>query len=168
MTGNQTYLQRRGFTLVELMVVITVIGILAALTVSAAFQVRYSMRIRTARASAGRMAQAIETYKALQGFLPAGAHLTYEAGYENDDVIQQLNGVMNRPELFKLGGSELNAAGSFKDPWGEPFRLVLWKESDDDAVCRFFQVYSCGPNCTWEGGRGQDATPPGDDLTPSM
>jgi len=46
--------------------------------------------------------------------------------------------------------------------------VVMWKEDPADAVCRYFQVYSCGENRTWEMGRSSDGIPPGDDLIPAV
>ncbi len=152
----------RGFTLVELMVVISVIGILASITVSAAMKVRQTMRVRVARASASRLAQAIEAYEALMNFLPVqnvyDAETDGDDIYENWDLIAQIQGVMSRDPLLKHEASELNAAGSFKDSWGRPFRVVMWKEGD---LVKYFQVYSCGENRLWEVGNGDDLVPRG-------
>jgi len=150
---------------VELMVVIAVIGILAAITVSAAMKVRQTMRVRVARASASRIAQAIEAYQALMNFLPVqtlyDAENDADTDYQNCDLIDQLNGVMNRDPLLKLERSELNETGSFKDPWGRPYRIIMWKEKPSDALCKYFQIYSCGENRRWEYGNGDDQVPRG-------
>jgi type II secretory pathway pseudopilin PulG len=172
------------------MVVIAVIGILAALTVTAAMKVRSTMRVRGARADAQRLAQALEAYQALRNFLPV--HNFYNANtdgdlvYENCDVIRQINGIMSRDPLLKLERRELSAAGSFKDPWGRPFRIVMWKDGepftdldqngdwdsgepytdqnsngkwDGDQFFKYFEVYSCGENAKWEMGAGDDLVP---------
>jgi prepilin-type N-terminal cleavage/methylation domain-containing protein len=152
-----------GFTLIELLVVIAVISILAMLTVSAAMQVRGRMRVRTARGSASRLAQAIEAYQAQMNFLPA--HVLYnpetdgDADYENYEIIAQLNGIMNRDPLIKLEEEEKNVHGSFKDPWGRPFRVVMWKERVTDVYYKYFQVYSCGQDAKWGMGAGDDLEP---------
>jgi prepilin-type N-terminal cleavage/methylation domain-containing protein len=150
----------RGFTLVELLVVITVIALLAALTISAAMKVRITMRVRVARGSASRMGQAVEAYQALMNFLPVHTLYDPEADaddyYQNYEIINQLNGVMSRDPLLKLEEEEMNEKGSFKDPWGKPFRVVMWKERPTDQVYKYFQVYSCGQNAKWEFGNGDD------------
>jgi hypothetical protein len=66
---------------------------------------------------------------------------------------------MSRDPLFKLAQVELNPAGSFKDPWGRPFRVVMWKEKPTDRLTRFFEVYSSGPDAHWEMGAGDDLVP---------
>jgi hypothetical protein len=62
--------------------------------------------------------------------------------------------------------------GSFVDSWRQPLRVVMWKERPADALNRYFQVYSCGPNERWDGGHQgpykdrNGKTVKGDDLAP--
>jgi hypothetical protein len=118
---------------------------------------------RSARYGALRLAMAIEAYQALIGVLPAGGtyHAVTDAGpvCENAGLVRQLNSVMGPDSLLRLEKAELNAAGSFVDPWGRPYRVVMWKEKSADPAAARFQVYSCGPNRTWEHGEGDDIGP---------
>ena len=170
--------RRLGFTLIELIVVIAIIIILATLTVSAVFKAKETSRLKAARAGAARLAQAVEAYQVQVGYLPThfgkiGAALysfdpenDADTKYENWPVLQQINGVMNRDQLFRVAAGELNAAGSFKDPWGRPYRVVMWREAGA-TYDKFFQVYSDGSNMKWEHGVN-DPKKPGkpDDITP--
>ena len=45
--------------------------------------------------------------------------------------------------------SEMNGAGEFLDPWGEPYRILVELKK---------RVYSCGPNRLDEQGDGDDIT----------
>jgi hypothetical protein len=75
---------------------------------------------------------------------------------------------MNRDPFLELAASETNTLGSFKDPWKRPYRVVMWKDQPTDALNKYFQVYSCGPNTKWEHGKN-DTTAAGkpDDIAPN-
>ena len=151
--------------------VIAIITVLATLAVSAVYRAKISNQIRIARTSGTRLAQAIEAYKVHQGFLPLqvlyDAETDGDGVYENCDLIGQINGVMNREPFLELAPGEMDPAGSFKDPWGRAFRVVMWKENASDALNRYFQVYSCGPNRKWEMGRNDPAaSDKPDDIVP--
>ena|GEM_PF-2957796 len=164
-----------GFTLIELLVVIAIIVILATLAIAAGFKVRETNRQRVARTNGIRLAQAIEAYRDQQGFLPSASISTaaYDAWtdtnaqYGNFPVIRQVNGVMNREKFLELNAGELDTAGSFKDPWGQAFRVVVWKMDPNNSgrmlysaePAKFFQVYSTGPNRVWDQGAGDDVVP---------
>lgn len=161
-TTEREHSARRGFTLLELLVVICIIAILAGLAVAAAFVVMNGARVKDARATSTRFYAAIDAYRTQQGCLPIqvlyNAETDPDAAYENCDVIRQVNGMMNSAKLLKVSQKELNASGSLVDPWGRPYRVCMWK-NPGDIRNRFLQVYSCGPNGRWEHGMDDPSLP---------
>ncbi len=155
-----------GFSRKEVIVVVAIIGGLGFFyLVATRTPGPDPNRLRTARSRASRFAQAIEAYQALTNFLPVQTAYDVETDadglYENCDIVRQVNGALAADPLLKVYKSELNAKGSFIDPWKHPYRVVMWKENPSDALCEYFQVYSCGPNEMWEQGKGDDITPGG-------
>lgn len=117
---NRQGLRARGFTLLEVLVVVAIIGILAALAIQSSHHVlnsaRYSRTVTALRA----VANAVMQYEIANGQLPSG-------------VMQVSN----------MTGGILPQAGSVpdQDGWGNS---LIYQHLDLGAAGKTFRIYSYG------------------------
>jgi general secretion pathway protein G len=105
----------RGFTLIEIMVVITILGILAALIVPRVVGRTDDARIAAAKQDIASLMQALKLYR-----LDNGAYPTTEQGLRSlltKPTIEPL------PQNWKQGGY-LERSTTPKDPWGNEYKYL--------------------------------------------
>ena len=95
-----------AFTLIELIVVIGIITVLAALTFPVATGIREGATRRKVKTELQRVATAIESYKAKYGFYPPDNPRdnpnNYLTGYRTNQLYFELSGSTLRPPAFDL------------------------------------------------------------------
>ena len=129
--------QQTGFTLVELMVVIVIIGLLATVVAINVLPSQDRAMVGKARADISVLEQAIETYRLDNLAFP--------------DDLQALVAAppgLARPERYREGGYVRRLP---EDPWGQPYQYR--RPSTHGGQ---FDVFSLGADGR-EGGEGNDA-----------
>jgi len=131
-----------AFTLIELMVVIVILGILAAFVVPRVTRRPEDARVTKAKVEIANIEQALELY-----YLDNGMYPTTEQGLEALVRKPQTGEI---PENWKEGG--YLAKGKLPvDPWGNPYVYVSPGIHNQD-----FDLYSLGKD-GMEGGEGYNA-----------
>ena len=132
--------KRAGFTLVEVMVVVVIIGLLATVVVINVLPAQDRAMVEKATADIAVLEQAVETYRLDNPTFP-----------RTEDGLQALvapPASLNRPERYRQGGYVRRLPD---DPWGNPYQ---YRQPGRDN--RPFEIISLGADGQ-EGGEGNDA-----------
>lgn len=133
----KTRIRHAGFTLIEVMVVVAILGILATIVMTNVIGKDEQARVTTTQASLKAIANALDLYK-----LDNHKYPTTDEG---------LNALVQKPasaKTFPQGGYLPRLP---EDPWGNPFQYVY-----PGSEGRRFDLYSYGADGA-EGGEGNDA-----------
>lgn len=128
-----------GFTLVELMVVIVIVGLLATVVMINVMPSQDRAMAEKARADVSVLEQAIETYRL--------DNLSYPRTEDGLEALLRPPAGLARPERYRPGGYIRRLP---TDPWGNPYRYAY------PGRHGAFDVYSLGADGA-EGGKGDAA-----------
>ncbi len=141
---------RKGFTLIELMIVIVIIGILATLLIPRIMERPEEARRIKAKMDIKTIESALKLYKIDNGVYPS--------------TEQGLEALIKKPTISPLpkkwrDGGYLEGTSVPKDPWGNPYYYTA-----SGAEGRDYEIISYG-NDGQPGGTGRDADVSSSDLT---
>ena len=150
-----------GFTLIELMVVIAVVGLLVGALIPVAGKLLGDAKKTKAQSDARAIVDAIAMYKQYYGAYPPGNqnNPNYNYGYSGVGYgVEALN-----PWLVN-GSPKFLSKAIGNDPWGTPYNYHIYTLSNpyQDVV-----VFSSGPdktNNSWDGGVWNTGKFNGDDI----
>ena len=131
----------RGFTLIEIMVVITILGVLAALIVPRVVGRTDDAKIGAAKQDIATVMQALKLYR-----LDNGRYPTTEQGLQALIAKPTADPI---PANWKQGGY-IERSNVPTDPWGEPYKYL------NPGIRGEIDVFSLGRDRA-NGGEGPDA-----------
>jgi len=115
-----------GYTLMELLVVLAILGFLAVITTPAVFKYLDSAKVSTARTEVSNLAASLDLFR-----FDVGRYPTSEEGLEALTVAP--------PELANWNGPYVSRTVSLIDPWDQPYNYRSPGEHGD------FDLFSFGP-----------------------
>ena len=130
--------QQSGFTLIEVMVVVAILGILATIVMTNVVGKDEQARVTAAKTGLAQISNALEMYK-----LDNHKYPTTDEGLEA--LVQKAASAKTFPQGGYIKG------GLPKDPWGNPFQYIV-----PGSNGRPYDVYSWGSDGA-EGGEGDNA-----------
>ena len=162
---------KKGFTLIELMVVISIIGILAALSAGVVSMVTKQNKVTAATATLDKLGLALDRYYQHHGVYPP----TPENPKENAEVISALTGDLNHDKFYDKSpeSEDVKKSGTWRGPylpvdakytdgngnlldlWGLPYRYIENNREAPDEYKNIragnpnpdsYLLYSCGPD----------------------
>ena len=128
-----------GFTLVELMVVIVIIGLLATVVIVNVLPTRDKAMVEKARADIALIEQGLEMYR-LDNF-------NYPAGDQGLGALQTPPAGLAQPDRYRRGGYLKRLPD---DPWGKPYQYA------NPGTHGAIDIYSLGADGA-PGGTGENA-----------
>lgn len=119
-----THQQTKGFTIVELLIVIVVIGILAAITIVAYNGIQARARTTTVNSDLRSLEKAMLMYRADRGALPLSAD--WYSGTAMPPTSRWATEVIAGLKAEKI----ISTSALEKDPWGQYY----WYDNNDCAI----------------------------------
>jgi general secretion pathway protein G len=125
---------QRGFTLIELMIVVAIIGILTAIAFPLYANLQARARVAKAQADVRTLASAVVVYSAHTGALPPSGDLSPLTSTVADPQTNTTAGPFISPiPVPPLGGGAWSAAYDYSAPGDGTFKITA--AGDNTSVC---------------------------------
>lgn len=138
--------ERRGFTMVELLAVITIIMILAGLVLGAAAWASRKGDLARCQGRMQLLKNALDEYKLDYGKVPQGSYTLLYTELFSKPLSSGRPGGERKPYISDT--NFLNTSKQFVDPWGNYFRYQAPGARNKEA----YDLWSFGPNGKDESG----------------
>jgi general secretion pathway protein G len=130
-TNRNKRRSRRGFTLLEVMIVVAIIVMLAAFAIPNLLGMQDSAKIKAAKVQVQAFNSAVESYKAMQGDFPSGD--------------QGLNMLVTGPGQGDWKPLMANEDVNMPDPWGQKYNY-MFPGSKNKYGSSHPDIWSSGPD----------------------
>ena len=149
-TNNNKLQAERGFTIVELLIVIAILGILASLIAAGAQTARRKGAVTKAKSTVAAIETAIAMYYGDLGVYPKSGNGELVKALEEDPGNADWNG-----PYMEFKKDELKD-GQVIDPWGKPYEYVSVNGGSPQHRPKSFDLFSYGPNSVVDSEGGDD------------
>ncbi len=139
-----------GFTLVELLVVVAILGILAGLVTAGAQAARRRAAVTKTKVMIASLETEIAMYESDMGAYPETGNANLVTALQDDPGDAHWGGPYHEFKAEELKDGEL------VDAWGQPYVYVSVNGGAPEHRTRSFDIYSLGQNAQDEAGGGDD------------
>jgi len=122
---NKTRQNKRGFTLIEMLLVIVIIAILVALLFPAIKQALLRAEIAKAKTTVLSIATAFKAFNSQYGYWPNGADDLSSPQDLKTDYLTSTYGNSLNITFLDYSSKDVDSSNHILDPWKKPYKIAL-------------------------------------------
>lgn len=161
--SKKSKIRAGGFTLMELLVVVSIMIILAGLTMGVLSYVNQKQAVEKAKVQLGLLELALEDYYSENGEYPRGRNR--EGRSMTRYIVQELFPNSTKKKIYLVELDDKNDTQNWRegdtivDPWGTEYRYRANAGNSVYAANPGFDIWSCGPDGITEAGSNGEYDP---------